>query len=233
MGEDVEFVTLLNPNSGTVVVDQGQTEQILMNLVVNAIDAINGGGKIVVATNNVSVDEAMAAKHPNAEPGEYVMLSVTDYGLGMDEEFLSHIFDPFYTTKEEGKGIGLGMATSYGIVQQNHGLISVRSELGEGTFVEICPPMVHDLPDMTPTASHIAPIRRGTETVLLVEDEYQVKNLAAQALREQGYIVLEASNRIEALRVAEESPHTEIQLLLTDVVMPLMGGKELSKQLGT
>lgn len=127
MGEDVEFVTLLNPNSGTVVVDQGQTEQILMNLVVNAIDAINGGGKIVVATNNVSVDEAMAAKHPNAEPGEYVMLSVTDDGLGMDEEFLSHIFEPFYTTKEEGKGIGLGMATSYGIVQQNHGLISVRS----------------------------------------------------------------------------------------------------------
>ena len=187
----------------------------------------------MVATNNVSVDEAMAAKHPNAEPGEYVMLSVTNYGLGMDEEFLSHIFEPFYTTKEEGKGIGLGMATSYGIVQQNHGLISVRSELGEGTFVEICPPMGHDLPDMTPTASHIAPIRRGTETVLLVEDEYQVKNLAAQALREQGYIVLEASNRIEALRVAEESPHTEIQLLLTDVVMPLMGGKELSKQLGT
>jgi signal transduction histidine kinase/ligand-binding sensor domain-containing protein/CheY-like chemotaxis protein len=229
IGEDVELLTVTSPNLWSVKADPHQIEQVLVNLAVNARDAMPQGGTLRIDTTNVVVDEAFARRHPTLKTGEHVRMSVSDTGTGMDEHVMQHMFEPFFTTKEPGKGTGLGLATCYGIVQQLGGAIYPESELGKGTIFSVFVPRV-DLPaEPTPRPREMA-IQRGTETVLLVEDEPLVRDIAKSALSDQGYQVLEAEHGEEALALAREH-HAEIQLVLTDVVMPKMGGRELVEQL--
>ena len=229
IGEDVELLTVTSPNLWSVKADPHQIEQVLVNLAVNARDAMPQGGTLRIETTNVVVDEAFARRHPTLKTGEHVRMSVSDTGVGMDEHVMQHMFEPFFTTKEPGKGTGLGLATCYGIVQQLGGAIYPESELGKGTIFSVFLPRV-DLPaEPTPRPRETA-IQRGTETVLLVEDEPLVRDIAKSALSDQGYQVLEAEHGEEALVVAREHG-AEIQLVLTDVVMPKMGGRELVEQL--
>ncbi len=229
IGEDVELLTVTSPNLWSVKADPHQIEQVLVNLAVNARDAMPQGGTLRIETTNVVVDEAFARRHPTLQTGEHVRMSVSDTGTGMDEQVMQHMFEPFFTTKEPGKGTGLGLATCYGIVQQLGGAIYPESELGKGTIFSVFVPRV-DLPaEPTPRPREMA-IQRGTETVLLVEDEPLVREIAKSALSDQGYLVLEAEHGEVALRAA--SAHDgEIALVLTDVVMPKMGGRELVEQL--
>jgi PAS domain S-box-containing protein len=231
IGEHIEL-TLLSAAAeiGRVKVDQGQMEQILLNLVVNARDAMPQGGLVRVETKNVEIDEQFARQHPGARPGAYVMLAVSDTGSGIDEETKAHIFEPFYTTKEKGKGTGLGLATVYGIVKQSAGYICVESELGRGsTFAVYLPQVEEPLPEpeqVKPPQAH----KGGRETILLVEDEALLRTMVSDFLGGSGYQVLEAANGIEAIRIAEE--HTDpIHLLLTDVVMPGINGQVLAERL--
>ncbi len=230
ISEDIEVTTRLTDDLWLVQIDPTQVEQVVVNLAVNARDAMPGGGRLTIETANVVVDEAYAAHHLSTQPGEYVLLAVSDTGTGMSDEVKAHLFEPFFTTKEEGKGTGLGLATVFGIVKQNRGHIWVYSEQGQGTTFKIYLPRVADgtpvlsRPPLQPAAA------RGTETLLLVEDEPQVLELTRDILLDQGYQVLTAGDGIEALRVAEahEGP---IHLLMTDVVMPRLGGKVLADQL--
>jgi signal transduction histidine kinase/ligand-binding sensor domain-containing protein/CheY-like chemotaxis protein len=229
IGEDVELLTVTSPNLWSVKADPHQIEQVLVNLAVNARDAMPQGGTLRIETTNVVVDEAFARRHPTLKTGEHVRMSVSDTGTGMDEHVMQHMFEPFFTTKEPGKGTGLGLATCYGIVQQLGGVIYPESELGKGTIFSVFIPRV-DLPaEPTPRPREMA-IQRGTETVLLVEDEPLVRDIAKSALSDQGYQVLEAEHGEEALVIAREH-HAEIAIVLTDVVMPKMGGRELVAQL--
>jgi CheY-like chemotaxis protein len=200
-----------------------------VNLAVNARDAMPQGGTLRIETINVVVDEAFARRHPTLKTGEHVRMSVSDTGVGMDDHVMQHMFEPFFTTKEPGKGTGLGLATCYGIVQQLGGAIYPESEVGNGTIFSVFIPRV-DLPAEPTPRPRETPIQRGTETVLLVEDEPLVRDIAKSALSDQGYQVLEAEHGEEALVVAREHG-AEIQLVLTDVVMPKMGGRELVEQL--
>jgi signal transduction histidine kinase/ActR/RegA family two-component response regulator len=225
IGEDVELVTVLAEGLGTVWADPGHVEQVLVNLAVNARDAMPDGGKLTIETSNVELDAEGAARHAGMSPGEYVLLVVSDTGHGMEPEVLEHVFEPFFTTKEKGKGTGLGLSTCYGIVKQSGGWIWASSEPGRGARFEIY------LPRMRGPAEAFAPalpaeLRGGSETILLVEDDPKVREVALRALRERGYRVLEAGTGWEALRAAE-SPGEAIALLLADVVMPHMGGREL------
>ena len=230
IGEEIELRTALDPTLGSVKVDPGQVEQIIMNLAVNARDAMPGGGKLVIETSNTDLDEKYAIHHPPFIAGRYVLLAVTDTGIGMDEETKTHIFEPFFTTKEIGKGTGLGLSTVYGVVKQSGGYIWVYSELGHGSVFKIYLPRV-DQPVQQSRPSELAPeINRGTETVLLVEDEESVRTLTRSLLEEGGYTVLEASSGIHALEVAGRHSGP-IHLLLTDVVMPGMSGRELSQKM--
>ena len=229
IGEDVELLTVTSPNLWSVKADPHQIEQVLVNLAVNARDAMPQGGTLRIETTNVVVDEAFARRHPTLKTGEHVRMSVSDTGTGMDEHVMQHMFEPFFTTKEPGKGTGLGLATCYGIVQQLGGAIYPESELGKGTIFSVFVPRI-DLPaEPTPRPRERA-IQRGTETVLLVEDEPLVRDIAKSALSDQGYQVLEAEHGEEALRMARDHD-AEIALVLTDVVMPKMGGRELVEQL--
>ena len=230
IGEHIEFVTLPAPELNLVKVDPGQIEQVLLNLVINARDAMPQGGKLTVATANICLEEVYARQHPNTAPGQHVTLSVSDNGTGMSQEVKAHVFEPFFTTKELGKGTGLGLATCYGIVKQSGGFIEVDSEVGKGTIFKVYLPKTIDAPALqcAPVEDHRLP--RGTETVLLAEDEPAVRSMIATVLQNQGYTVLQASNGDEALRVAEEYPQKDISLLLTDVVMPQMGGVELASR---
>jgi PAS domain S-box-containing protein len=229
VGEDVELVVAPAPSLGRVRVDPSSIEQVVMNLVVNARDAMPTGGRLVIATANVVLDEAYAGAHHGLRPGPYVRLTVADTGTGMDEATQARIFEPFFTTKERGKGTGLGLSTVFGIVQQGDGSIAVESELGRGATFRVYLPRVDH--DVDPRRLPIAPgLRRGHETVLLVEDEGQVRAVARSILRRHGYEVIEASNAGEALLYCER--HTGvIHLLLTDVVMPHMSGPELARRL--
>jgi signal transduction histidine kinase/ligand-binding sensor domain-containing protein/CheY-like chemotaxis protein len=230
IGEDVELLTVSSPNLWSVKADPHQIEQVLVNLAVNARDAMPQGGTLRIETTNVVIDEAFARRHPTLQVGEHVRLSVSDTGVGMDEHVMQHMFEPFFTTKEPGKGTGLGLATCYGIVQQLGGAIYPESELGKGTIFSVFIPRV-DLPaEPTPRVPETAVQRRGTETVLLVEDEPLVRDIAKSALSDQGYQVLEAEHGEEAVAVAREHD-AEIQIVLTDVVMPKMGGRELVENL--
>jgi signal transduction histidine kinase/ligand-binding sensor domain-containing protein/CheY-like chemotaxis protein len=229
IGEDVELLTVTSPNLWSVKADPHQIEQVLVNLAVNARDAMPQGGTLRIETVNVVIDEAFARRHPTLKVGEHVRLSVSDTGVGMDEHVMQHMFEPFFTTKEPGKGTGLGLATCYGIVQQLGGSIYPESEPGKGTIFSVFLPRV-DLPAEPTPRPRETTIQRGHETVLLVEDEPLVRDIAKSALSDQGYQVLEAEHGEEALVVAREHG-ADIAIVLTDVVMPKMGGRELVEQL--
>jgi len=230
VGENIEFFTSLLPTLGNVRVDPVQIEQVLVNLVLNARDAMPQGGKLTIETGNLELEEGAKSKRAIVPAGNYVVLSVTDNGCGMDEEAQSRIFEPFYTTKELGKGTGLGLATVYGIVKQSGGFIWVYSELGQGTTIRVYLPRVENSPAPLSFANPRTEVRQGTETVLLVENTEPLRNLAKELLKSSGYAVLDAENGKEALRIASAFSGA-IHLLLTDVIMPGMGGKQLAEQL--
>jgi two-component system cell cycle sensor histidine kinase/response regulator CckA len=229
IGEDIELTTRLDPLLGQVMVDPDQINQVIMNLVVNARDAMPDGGKLEIATENVEVDESFLAAHPDALPGKYVLITVTDTGFGMDVKTLQSAFEPFFTTKERGKGTGLGLSTVYGIVRQSGGWIDVQSEVGKGSSFKIYIPCTEacSMPAV-PTAPKDAVY--GGETVLVVEDQEAVRELTKTVLEAYGYHILEATNGVEALAVVESHPD-EIHLLLTDVILPGMNGMDLSRRL--
>jgi two-component system, cell cycle sensor histidine kinase and response regulator CckA len=232
IGEDIELVFLPGDKLGRIKADPVQVEQIVMNLVANARDAMPKGGKLTIETANVRLDEAFAQEHAIVPPGDYVLLTVGDSGLGIDPEHMPHIFEPFYSTKEEGKGTGLGLATVYGIVKQNSGFIWVYSEPRMGTTFEIYFPRVRQtkLAPQPPTVVESCP--RGCETLLLAEDEAAVRQSTREFLSMSGYVILEAKNGTEALALARSYKGT-IDLMIADVVMPQMGGAKLAAELAT
>ena len=229
IGEDIDLVIRRGHGLGQVKADPGQIEQVIMNLAVNAQDAMPQGGKLTIKTANVMLEEAYARSHYPLKPGPYVMLAVSDTGCGMDEETRAHIFEPFFTTKAKGMGTGLGLATVYGIVKQSGGYIWVESEEGRGTTFTMYLPRIEESVGAVEEKATAAPAR-GTETVLLVEDEGEVRALIRRVLEAGGYTVLEASQGEEALRVSAQH-QGPIHLLLTDVVMPGMSGRELAERL--
>jgi signal transduction histidine kinase len=230
IGEDIQLRTSLKDGLGNVKADPGQMEQVLMNLVVNARDAMPSGGTISIETADVYLDESYARTHVSATPGHYVMLAVSDTGCGMDPETQQHAFEPFFTTKGLGKGTGLGLSTAYGIVKQSGGNIWLYSELDKGTTFKVYLPRVTEEAEQYKQMVPSPDLLGGTETILLVEDAEMVRNLARQILEDNGYQVLEAGSAREALQLAAEN-YKEINLLLTDVVMPEMSGHELATRL--
>jgi CheY-like chemotaxis protein len=232
IGEDIELTYLLANDIGKVKIDPGQIEQVILNLAVNARDAMPSGGKLTIETSNAELDEAYAHTHIGSKPGRYVMLSVSDTGVGMTPEIRERAFDPFFTTKEKGKGTGLGLSTCYGIVKQSGGNIWAYSEPGRGTTFKIYLPWLEEFPKETKDKPEAAEIHKGTETILAVEDEIEVRKLVAQILKGQGYTVIEASDGEEAIKVAQKNSGNKIHLLLTDVVMPGMSGRQLAVTLG-
>lgn len=230
IGEDVELVSVLEPTLGCVKADPGQIEQVIVNLAVNARDAMPRGGKLTIETADAELDEAYARQHVAVVPGPYVMLAVSDTGTGMDPEIQDRIFEPFFTTKEKGEGSGLGLATVYGIVKQSGGNIWVYSEPGRGTTFKIYLPRVDEPAEPLPRREEPGSLPRGAETVLVVEDEPAVRELTARVLRGAGYTVLEAPGGEEALKWVE-SHRGAIHLLLTDAVMAGMSGRELAERI--
>lgn len=230
IGEDIDLLIGLTPDLGKVKADPGQIEQVLMNLSVNARDAMPKGGKVTIETQNVYIDEEYSSRHLSVRPGRYVMLAVSDTGCGMDAATQQRIFEPFFTTKETGKGTGLGLSTVYGIVKQSGGNVWVYSEVGQGTTFKIYLPCVDSHAEEFKSIIDDAQATPGTETVLLVEDEEMVRNMTREILQESGYQVLEAKHGDEALLVSERH-NGPIHLMLSDVVMPRMSGRELAEQL--
>ena len=230
IGEDIELVTILAPNLGQVRGDLGQIEQIIMNLVVNARDAMLYGGKLVIETAHTELNAEHASEYPDIIPGSYTVLTVSDNGVGMDDETKSHLFEPFFTTKERGQGTGLGLATVYGIVKQSGGYIVPYSELGLGTTFKVFLPRVTQVAETVPERSDAIPSLQGSETILLAEDHDQARRLAKRALGRQGYTVLEARDAGEALMFCDQH-QGPIHLMITDVIMPGgMSGLELAAQ---
>ena len=231
VGEGIELVTLLEPDLYNVTVDSGQMARVLINLATNARDAMPQGGKFTIETANVTVNQGANEPGSPVAPGDYTVLTVSDTGVGIPPEVKEHLFEPFFTTKEVGKGTGLGLATCFGIVEQNGGRIEVDSDLNRGTTFRIHLPRALEEDPCLPANQEYADLQRGTETVLIVEDEPLVRNMVVRILFEQGYRVLEAANGEEALRVVNTHAGETIHLLLTDLVMPQMGGKELAQRL--
>jgi two-component system cell cycle sensor histidine kinase/response regulator CckA len=229
IGENIELLTMCEPRLGRVKADPTQISQIIINLAVNARDAMPEGGKLILETKNVYLDEAYARQHVSVLPGRYVMLAVSDTGHGMDAGTQKQIFEPFFTTKEVGKGTGLGLSTVYGIVKQSGGNIWVYSEVGRGTTFKIYLPMIEEDALLESTAD-AAPVPRGTETVLVVEDNDAVLGLTCDILEGEGYKVLTAMHGGEALQICQQHVG-KIDLIITDVVMPGMGGRQLSERL--
>jgi PAS domain S-box-containing protein len=230
IGEDVELHIRLAPGIDPIEADPGQIEQVIMNLVVNARDAMPTGGTLTIETANATLDERYARDHVGAVPGPYVKLAIADTGCGMDRETRRRIFEPFFTTKPQGKGTGLGLSTVFGIVQQSHGTIGVSSEPGVGTTFELFLPRADEHSAERPAVAPPPTTLYGSETVLLVEDEDQVRLVARRILSRHGYHVLEARSADEALRLAQEYAGP-IHLLLSDVVMPQMGGVQLARRI--
>ena len=230
IGEDVELIVRSSADLGTIRADASQMEQVIMNLAVNARDAMPDGGNLIIETANIELDSYYREAHPVVQPGRYVLLSVSDTGTGMDSETQAHIFEPFFTTKEQGKGTGLGLATVYGVVKQSGGFIWVYSELEKGTTFKIYLPRVDE--PVLPAGQAAAPtqVLRGTETVLLAEDEQDVREVAREFLESAGYTVLQAPGGEAALKIAEAHSGS-IDLLVTDMVMPGMSGQELARKM--
>jgi PAS domain S-box-containing protein len=230
IGEDIELIIRAAGDLGTIRADASQMEQVLMNLAVNARDAMPNGGKLVIETANVDLDHGYTVSHPLMKNGPYVQLVVTDSGTGMDTETQAHIFEPFFTTKEKGKGTGLGLATVYGIVKQSGGFIWVYSELGKGTSFKIYLPRVDQAEEHAGMPHNSVELPMGSETVLLTEDEQDVREIAREFLESGGYRVIEAKDGKEAMQLAAQH-RGKIQLLVTDMVMPGMTGQELAVRL--
>jgi signal transduction histidine kinase len=231
IGEDIELVAIPGASRDAVEVDAGGLEQVIMNLVVNARDAMPHGGKLTIETATLHLSEAFTARQLGVQPGLHVAISITDTGAGMDEETLGHLFEPFFTTKAPGRGTGLGLATAYGIIRQSGGAIAMLSELDKGTTARIYLPVAEMEPEAAATEQSAAPTAQtGAETILLVEDEARVRKLIAGLLTSRGYTVLEAAGGEEALRLArgQQGP---IHLALVDVVMPEMSGPDLIRQI--
>jgi signal transduction histidine kinase/ActR/RegA family two-component response regulator len=232
IGEDIDLVWQPVANLWPVKIDPSQLDQILANLCINARDAISGVGKISIETDMVLLDEAYCKDHRGFQPGEYVQLSVSDNGCGMDRNTLSHIYEPFFTTKELGKGTGLGLATVYGIVKQNNGFINVYSEPATGTVFRIYLPRHNDAAEPVQTAVQDKPVKQGDETILLVEDEAAIRDLIKETLESLGYTVVPADTPGEAIRLANEQ-RNRVDGLVTDVVMPKMNGRDLAEQIAS
>jgi PAS domain S-box-containing protein len=229
IGEDIEFITKLAPDIGSVKADPGQIEQVFMNLAVNGRDAMPNGGKLIVETANTILPEEYTRLHEDVKPGDYVMIAVTDTGSGMTDEVKGRLFEPFFTTKPQGQGTGLGLATCYGVVKQSGGHITVYSEVDHGTTFKVYLPRISERASSVSTAPSTPVASGGGETILLVEDDHAVRGLNARLLRAKGYTVIEAANGREALRVVDQRQVNSVKLLLTDVIMPEMGGKELAQ----
>jgi two-component system, cell cycle sensor histidine kinase and response regulator CckA len=231
IGEDVELRTVLRPLLGNIKADPGQIEQVIMNLAVNARDAMPAGGTLTIETQGVDLDEEYSMQHVVVKSGHYIMLGVSDTGSGMDEKTQKRIFEPFFTTKGTGKGTGLGLSTVYGIVKQSGGNIWVYSELGRGTTFKIYLPRIDESAPEYKRRIEEGEYFRGTETILLAEDEEMLRKLAREVLERQGYQVLEASNGGSALMTCE-TYQGPIHLLISDIIMPEMGGSELASRIG-
>jgi signal transduction histidine kinase/CheY-like chemotaxis protein len=229
IGKDIEFKVITAPVD-PVKADPTQLEQVLMNLCLNARDAMPGGGRLLIETEMVELDDSYCGFYPYVSPGRYAVLSVSDTGVGMDGETRERIFEPFFTTKERGKGTGIGLATVYGIVKQSGGHITVYTEVGVGTTFKLYLPLVGERSRKMQPEIAVSELPHGTETILLVEDADPVRALAREVLQRSGYTILEARHGLEALVVAEQFKG-KIDLLVTDVVMPQMGGPELAKLL--
>jgi CheY-like chemotaxis protein len=232
IGEDIELIIRASENLGAIRADASQMEQIIMNLAVNARDAMPEGGRLIIETSNVDLDDGYNAKHPIVRqgPGPYVLLAVSDTGTGMNAETQAHIFEPFFTTKAQGKGTGLGLATVYGVVKQSGGFIWVYSEVGHGSTFKIYLPRVDEPVDRVGPVAMVSEAPRGTATILLTEDEQDVREVAREFLESGGYTVIEARDGAEALGLVEKHKGA-INLLITDMVMPRMTGLELAARL--
>jgi CheY-like chemotaxis protein len=230
IGEDVTFTVHGDPDLWPIKADEGQMEQVVMNILVNARDAMPHGGKILVETKNVELDSGYAQSHAESRPGPHVLLAISDTGCGMDAAVKARIFEPFFTTKGPTKGTGLGLATVFGIVKQSGGHIEIYSELGIGTTFKIYLPRDGSGEQKVTTSRVKEPIRGGTETILLVEDEDGLRSLAQAVLQTQGYIVLSARHGGDALLIFETHPKP-IDLIITDVVMPHFSGRQLVERL--
>jgi CheY-like chemotaxis protein len=230
IGEDIELTTSLAPAVGCTRADAGQLEQVIMNLVVNAKDAMPNGGKLSIRTSSATLDDSYRPENTFIKHGPYVMISVSDTGEGMDRDTQARIFEPFFTTKEKGKGTGLGLSTVYGIIKQSGGYVFVQSELGRGTVFTIYFPRVDEPCDALGTTPVSITSAGGSETILLVEDEESVRQLVRETLAARGYHVIEACNGNAALALAASQSET-IHLVITDIVMPGLSGHELVEQL--
>ena len=228
IGDDVQLVSVLAPDLGRIKADPNQVEQMLMNLSINARDAMPKGGLIIIKTANVEIDEAYAHQHPATEPGQYVLLTVSDTGIGMDAETQSHIFEPFFSTKSRGQGTGLGLSTVFGLVKQSGGAIAVYSEPGAGATFKVHFPRCDEV-QVSPQKKKTSPLKGGTETILLVDDATPLRELTRRILEESGYSVLDSGDPAEALRIAakHEGP---LPLMITDVVMPGFSGSVLAER---
>jgi CheY-like chemotaxis protein len=229
IGEHIELETVLSPGLGSVRADAGQLEQVIINLAVNARDAMPEGGKLSIRTSNMEVARSPRL-HTDVRPGSYVSLTVSDTGKGMDAEIMVHLFEPFYTSKETGKGTGLGLSTVYGIVKQSGGEIVVESKPGHGATFTIYLPRISDPAQIAPPLDAHPAVRVGTETILLVEDELGVRQLVSEMLQRLGYRILPAAGGVDAIHLFEQH-RGSIDLLVTDVIMPQMSGRELAQRL--
>jgi len=230
LGEDINLVIDLDPQLGWVRADPGQMEQVIMNLVFNARDAMPDGGELTIQTENADLDQILAGRHPGVRPGPHVMLAVRDTGQGMNEETQAHLFEPFFTTKDRSKGTGLGLATVYGTVNQSGGCVTVSSTLGKGTTIQVYLPRAEETIDVVETPKALPESLQGSETIMVVEDDDAVRNMTREFLKVNGYAVVEARSAAHAIQLMERHSGS-IDLVLTDVVMPGMKGPELVERL--